>query len=202
MLACLSVCALVGGCDADQREPVALEVPRGYVDRLELELDGRRYGFGPFVGYYLKPVDPADLTRLDFVAFNERSFYTLDLPANAKLFEGQAVLVRLPDVGRELPRGEDRIQPVLFADAPAAWLATRPEPAEAFVHFHSCHDATGPVLVGYWLRHVALAAFRYDMGGRVGPEGPLWHEVTPGVDLRFAHLVEFDAGPRPRPGAQ
>ena len=174
---------------------VELRVPRGHSSRLELAIDGRLHGFGPFVGYYFRPDDPRDLGRLRFLCFNERGFYASDAAVNALLYEGEARLARLPSEDFPVPRGEDRIQPVFFTEAPAAWLATRPDPAEEFVHFHSAYDATGPALAGYWLRHVAVASFTYDMGGRVCPGGPLHHVVIPGPDRAFARLVEFDRGP-------
>ncbi len=172
-----------------------LEVPRGFAPRLEVFFEGHLYGFGPFVGYYFRPEDPADLTRLRFACFNERGFYASDAPVNALLYEGEAVLARLPGAGFELPTAGDRIEPVFFPDAPAAWLATRPEPRDQFLHFHSAYDASGPTVVGYWLRHVAARAFTYDMGGRVGPGSPLYHRVSPGPDLSFPSIVEFDRGP-------
>lgn len=185
---------VVGGCAQEKPAEMDLLVPRGYMARLEINLDGRLYGFGPFVGYYFKPDDPADLSRLRLVCFNEERFYTKDLPRNAKLFEGEAVLATLPETGRPLPSGEARIQPVFFSQAPPEWLETRPAPQDEFLHFHSLHDAQGPARHGYWLRHVAVAAFTYDMGGRVGPDSPLHHEVRPGVDRDFAKIVEFDRG--------
>jgi len=177
------------------RESVPLEVPHGYLATLELAAEGRRYGFGPFVGYYFRPEDPADLTRLRFLCFNERGFYSSDAPVNALLYEGEARLAALPAGEGALPAGPARIQPVFFPDAPAGWLATRPEPPDEFVHFHSAYDATGPARVGYWLRHAAVRPFTYDMGGRVGPGGPLYHAVSPGPDLAFPRIVEFDRGP-------
>ena len=51
------------------------------------------------------------------------------------------------------------------------------------------------VLTGYWLRHVAVSEFTYDMGGRVGKESPLYHRVRKGPDRDFAGIVEFDRGP-------
>ncbi|MDK2848402.1 MAG: hypothetical protein PWP34_1755 [Desulfuromonadales bacterium] len=186
---------LLPGCGRAEKPAAGPEVPRGYVATLEVEIDGQVYGFGPFVGYYFRPLDPADLSRVAFICFNERRFYTLDLPENSRLFEGEAVLVRLPDAGFSLPDSGGRIRPVSFPRAPAAWLATRPAPQDEFVHFHSLYNAAGPSLRGYWLRHRALAAFTYDMGGRVGPKGPLYHRAVPGVDRDFAHLVEFDRGP-------
>ncbi|MCF8024948.1 MAG: hypothetical protein K9J79_09320 [Desulfobacteraceae bacterium] len=185
----------VTGCGRSGDKSISLDVPRGYVAALELNLDGRRVGFGPFVGYYFKPESPDDLTRLKFVCFNERSFYTRDMPENAKLFEGEAVLTRLADVGRDLP-DRDRINPVFFPDSPEEWLKTRPSPQDEFIHFHSCYDAQGPVLVGFWVRHVGTAAFTYDMGGRVDPGSPLYHRVEPGVDKDFARIMEFDRGLR------
>jgi len=59
----------------------------------------------------------------------------------------------------------------------------------------SCYDATGPVRAGCWFRHEARASFTYDMGGRVGPGSPLYHEVTPEPDREFARIIEFDRGP-------
>lgn len=42
---------------------------------------------------------------------------------------------------------------------------------------------------------MAVDEFTYDMGGRVGPDSPLYHEVTPGTDRDFAKIMEFDYGP-------
>jgi hypothetical protein len=111
-----------------------------------------------------------------------------------KLYEGEAIFVTLPETGNALPRKE-RINPIFFRTAPDAWLNTRPEPADDFVHFHSCYDAGGPVRAGYWMRHVALEGFQYDMGGRVDSASPLFHRVQPGPDRDFARIVEFDRGP-------
>ena len=191
----LAALLLLTACREGAPPTGELVIPRGYVATLEVEVDGQRYGFGPFVGYYFRPLDPADLSHVAFICFNERRFYTLDLPENSRLFEGEGVLVRLPDTGYPLPAVGGRIRPVLFDQAPAAWLATRPAPQDEYVHFHSLYNAAGPVLRGYWLRHRATASFLYDMGGRVGPGGPLYHQVVPGVDRAFAHLVEFDRGP-------
>jgi hypothetical protein len=178
-------------------QTAALEIPRGYVSRLEVVHEGRRYRFGPFVGYYFRPQNPDDLEDLHFVVFNQDRFYTLDLPADARLFEGRAVFATLPDVGRTLPgaEAEQRIHPVFSGQIPQQWLKTRPSPAEEYLHFHSCYDARGAVRYGYWLRHVATAGFTYDMGGRVGTDSPLYHEVKAGVDRDFARIVEFDRGP-------
>jgi hypothetical protein len=184
----------VAGCGQTGDTPSAPDVPRGYLPVIEIEIGDRLVGFGPFVGYYFKPQSPDDLRRLHFVCFNEKSFYTRDLPANEKIFEGDAVLTRLADVGFEIP-ADDRINPVIFSAAPAQWLQNRPEPKDEFVHFHSCYDATGPVLAGYWLRHRGTAEFTYDMGRRVGPDSPLYHRVISGTDKGFARIMEFDRGP-------
>jgi len=187
----------VAGCDTGPGE-VVLKVPRGYQKRLEFVHDGVLLGFGPFVGYYFLADDPKDPVRVKLVCFNEQGFYSSDAPVNALLYEGEAVRTRLPDSG-EIPPGPERIRPVFFPRAPAGWLATRPEPRDQFVHFHSCYTRKGPVRVGFWIRHRAVRAFTYDMGGRVGPGSPLYHRVTPGPDPGFAHIVEFDAGPRRAP---
>lgn len=194
MVAVAAALGLGFGCARGPGE-VPLEVPRGFAPRLEIPFEGHLYGFGPFVGYYFRPENPADLARLRFVCFNERGFYASDAPVNALLYQGEAVLVRLPDAGLPLPSDGDRIEPVFFSEAPPAWLATRPEPQDAFLHFHSAYDASGPARVGYWFRHVAVRAFTYDMGGRVGPGSPLYHRVSPGLDLNFPAIVEFDRGP-------
>jgi len=191
------VCLAMPGCDSGNQAgsgPPVLNVPRGYVSVLEIEKDDRILGFGPFVGYYFKPQSAYDLTRIHFVCFNERSFYSTDVPANSKLFEGTAILAELTDMDRPLPDNQ-RINPIFFSEAPAQWLETRPHPKDEFVHFHSCYDTQGPVLNGYWFRHVATATFTYDMGNRVGPDSPLFHKVAPGIDKAFARIIEFDRGP-------
>ena len=176
--------------------PLALEgqAPRGYYTQLDLALDGKLLTFGPFVGYYFKPVDPADLTRINFLCFNQGQFYTRDLPAGALLFEGTAILATLPDV-RPLPDPNQRINPVFFAQAPPQWLAARPSPQKDFRHFHSAYSAAGATLTGYWLRHQPVTAFTYDMGGRLRPDSPLYHQAEPGKTGRFPRIIEFDFGP-------
>lgn len=203
-LACAAL-AVLAGCDSINsedstdskdrgRSEVEFSAPRGYTDTLEIVRDGRVLGFGPFVGYYFSPPDPEDLARLRLVCFNERGFYSSDAPVNAKLFEGEAVLVTLPDAGFSLPK-EDRINPVFFDQAPSRWLDSRPRPRDEFVHFHSCYNNGGPVRTGYWIRHRAVRGFTYDMGGRVGLDSPLYHRVHKGPDTGFARIVEFDSGP-------
>ncbi len=189
-----AVCAL-GACGPDQRPALELQVPRGYVNTLRIETSGGILSFGPFVGYYFAPQSPSDLTRLRLVCFNERSFYTRDLAENARLFEGEARFAVLPEADFEVAAA-DRINPVYFSQAPPAWPASRPEPQDEFVHFHSCYNHAGFVTAGYWIRHVGVAEFTYDMGGRVSSSSPLFHRVEPGPDKKFARIIEFDRGPR------
>jgi hypothetical protein len=186
---------LVQGCEQKDNIALPLNVPRGYAKVLEIEINDRLIRFGPFVGYYFKPQTADDLSRLKFICFNELNFYTKDVPENTKLFKGDAVLTRLPEVNFEIPAA-DRINPIYFSDAPPQWLKSRPDPKDEFVHFHSCYDSQGAVLTGYWIRHEAAEAFTYDMGGRVGPSSPLYHKVMPGVDMAFARIIEFDQGPK------
>lgn len=171
------------------------DVPRGYLARLQIEVDDRILSFGPFVGYYFKPASAENLREVDFVCFNEGSFYTRDLPADTRLFEGTGRLRRLPPVEDVADAGERRIVPVFFDQAPHAWLETRPSPRNEYLHFHSAYDGRGAVRYGYWLRHVGLERFTYDMGGRVGKDSPLYHTVEKGPDRRFARIIEFDHGP-------
>ncbi len=193
-VACLLFTAL-GACASDPGE-VPLAVPRGYATRLQVTHQGHLHGFGPFVGYYFRPLDPKDLTRLEFLCFNEGGFYSSDAPRNALLYRGEARLVRLPAAEVTLGgQAGDRIRPLFARDLPESWLAAQPPPSAEYRHFHSCYDARGAAPVGYWLRHVAARPFTYDMGGRVAPGSPLHHGVTPGPDLAFAHSVEFDRGP-------
>ncbi|MGK2904809.1 MAG: hypothetical protein ACSLFH_00455 [Desulfuromonadales bacterium] len=191
--------ALLSGCQSDHgaegAPPDGVVIPHGYMARLEQVHDGRMIGFGPFVGYYFRPEDPRDLSRLQFVCFNERRFYSSDMPDGAKLYEGTAVRTTLPQADIAIPATE-RINPVFFPETPEAWRNTRPEPQDVFVHFHSGYNGAGPVLTGYWLNHVAVADFTYDMGGRVEKESPLYHRVRKGSDRDFARIVEFDRGPR------
>jgi hypothetical protein len=191
-----SLCLLlVSGCTDAEVEKAEPAVPRGYTDTLAIETEDGLIGFGPFVGYYFRPPNPQDLSLLHFVCYNEGQFYTLDLPDGSHIFEGEARFVELRGRGFDLP-SRDRVKPVFFDQAPAEWLLTRPEPKEEFVHFHSCYNSAGPVYAGYWIRHLGKARFTYDMGGRVGPGSPLYHEVTPGPDKKFARIMEFDRGLR------
>lgn len=184
-------------CLALPTAAAAVETPRGYYSRLEIIHQGQRLSFGPFVGYYFRPKNGDDLVRLEFRCYNERQFYTDQLPADALLFKGEAVLTSLPRV-RELPRSNARIEPVFFAQAPPEWLQSRPAPQEQFVHFHSAYDPTGPSYTGYWLRHQPVSSFTYNMGGRVDKSSPLYHRAGLDVPQRFPHIVEFDAGPKER----
>jgi len=138
--------------------------------------------------------------NLRFVFFNKRQFYTRDLPANAKLYEGSAERVTLPEVtGFDILKAPPRIRPVFFEDAPPAWKATRPAPQMQYRHYHSCYNATGALRVGYWLRHVGTATFVADMGGRVTAPSPLYHRVSPGPVNNFPAVIEFDNGPADLP---
>jgi hypothetical protein len=195
IFALLAFCLLSSGCRKDDEKSRILNVPKGYMSVIEIEMKDRLMSFGPFVGYYFKPETPDNFNRVQFVCFNERSFYTKDVPENSKLFEGDAVLTRLADVSFEVPK-TDRINPIFFKDAPQKWLESRPGPKNEYVHFHSCYDSQGPVLTGYWIRHKGTAEFIYDMGGRVGHKSPLYHQVTPGVDKDFPRIMEFDRGPK------
>lgn len=188
--------AVMSGCQSDQSSdgsPGGVVVPHGYMARLEQVQEGRMIGFGPFVGYYFRPEDPKDLSRLQFVCFNENRFYSSDIPAGAKLYEGTALLTTLPLADIAIPDRE-RINPVFFPEAPESWRNTRPEPQDVFVHFHSGYNGTGPVRTGYWLSHLAVADFTYDMGGRVGKESLMYHRVRKGPDRGFARIIEFDRG--------
>jgi hypothetical protein len=170
-------------------------VPHGYSARLLISDGGQLYRFGPFVGYYFRPIERGDFSEVEFVCFNEDGFYTDDLPAGAKLFTGRGVMRRLEPVEGAMPDEGGRIRPVFFDAAPEPWLADRPEPQDEFVHFHSTYNASGATWLGYWLRHRAVAEFTYDMGGRLSPDSPLYHHVTPGVDRDVARVIEFDFGP-------
>jgi hypothetical protein len=171
----------------------AVATPRGYYPQLELLYQGQQLSFGPFVGYYFRPENGDDLTRLRFRCYNERQFYTDQLPADTLLFEGEAILSSLPRVQAQA-RSDARIEPVFFAEAPPEWLETRPAPQDQFVHFHSAYSASGPSYTGYWLRHQPVRSFIYNMGGRVGADSPLYHQATPGEPQHFPHIIEFDAG--------
>ncbi len=185
---------LVAVSGVAQSQASESKVPRGYYSRLELSHQGQRLSFGPFVGYYFKPQTGADMTRLDFLCLNERSFYTDQLPEDAVLFHGESVLATLPGLGA-IPQGKQRITPVFFDEAPAAWREQRPKPQEQYVHFHSAYDSNGPVRTGYWLRHDAVTEFTYNMGGRLSQDSPLYHQARPGEGERFPRIIEFDAGP-------
>jgi hypothetical protein len=171
-----------------------LTPPRGYYAQLEVSHRGHRLSFGPFVGYYFKPQQGDDLTRLTFLCYNEGQFYTDQLPDGALLYRGEAVLSTLARV-RPLPRGKQRITPLFFADAPPAWLQQRPAPQEEYLHFHSAHDQSGAVNTGYWLRHEPATAFNYNMGGRLSQDSPLRHNAQPGEAQNFPRTIEFDKGP-------
>ena len=191
------ICLLLAACQTEKPETgnQKAALPTGYVQRLEIEVDDRVLSFGPFVGYYFKPIAINDFSSLHFLCFNERAFYTRDLPTKALLFKGEAKWQRLADVGRPVPARKGRIVPLYFDQAPEVWVRSRPSPQEAFLHFHSAYDGRGAVRYGYWLRHEAQAAFTYDMGGRVGPQSALFHRVQPGPDHNFARIIEFDHGP-------
>lgn len=190
---------VIAGCGkgeppADSPSP-SVPVPHGFTATLQILRDGHLYRFGPFVGYYFRPVELGNFNRVEFVCFNESGFYTSEMPIGAKLFTGQGVLAELKPIEGAVPQGDQRIQPVFFDDAPPTWLANRPEPQQEFLHFHSLHDAAGPALLGYWMNHRAVNNFTYDMGGRVDQTSPLWHRAQRGIDQDFPRIIEFDRGP-------
>lgn len=193
LLICLPFFLLVN-CNASDQQEESLEVPRGYYSQLELVHDGQQLGFGPFVGYYFKPVLFDDMKRLHFICYNERQFYSDEVPANVRLFEGEAVMATLPDI-IPIPAAQQRINPVFFKQVPEGWLETRPEPKDKFVHFHSAYNQRGAVFTGYWLQHHATQAFTYNMGGRIDKSSPLYHQAKPGEERNFPAIVEFDYGP-------
>jgi hypothetical protein len=191
----LVVVAVLAGCaEPEAAPPPSPEVPRGFSQTLQVQRDGQLYRFGPFVGYYFRPVDRESLSRLQFICFNEDKFYSSDMPAGARLFVGEAVLRQIEPLEEAIPKEGGRIRPVFFNEAPSVWLGNRPEPQNEFVHFHSTYNAAGRAFLGYWLRHRAVAAFTYDMGGRVDESSPLWHRVREGPDLKFPRIIEFDFG--------
>ena len=108
--------AVMSGCRSDQERiggdgssGGGITIPHGYMARLEQVHEGRLIGFGPFVGYYFRPEDPRDLGRLSFVCFNEKRFYSSDMPDGAKLYEGTALLVTLPSADIVIPGpGQDQ----------------------------------------------------------------------------------------------
>lgn len=190
-----ALCLLASiGCAGEAEQPPP-DPPHGALQKLTIIRDGTKLGFGPFKGYWFVPANPRDLKRLLFSCYNVDGFYSSDAPENALLFTGEAVLTELPPDPAAVPDSGGRIRPVFFPEAPAGWPATRPAPQQRFRHFHSAYDATGAVFTGYWLSHNATRSFTYDMGGRVGPDSPLYHEVAPGPDLSFSRIVEFDFGP-------
>ncbi len=193
LLFCLLSFLLVS-CSTSDRQEAHPEVPRGYYSQLEFVHNGQQLGFGPFVGYYFKPVIFDDMERLHFICYNERQFYSDEIPANERLFEGEAVMTTLSD-NTPMPDAQQRINPVFLKQTPAGWLETRPEPKEKFVHFHSAYNQSGAVYTGYWLQHSATQEFTYNMGGRVDKSSPLYHQAKPGEESNFPGIVEFDYGP-------
>ncbi len=179
---------------SSQAPAADLAPPRGYYAQLEFIHQGQGLSFGPFVGYYFKPQQGDDVTRLTFVCYNEGQFYTDQLPEDAMLYRGEAVLSTLEKV-RPLPRSDQRITPLFFDDAPPAWLQQRPSPQEEYLHFHSAYDRSGAVYSGYWLRHEPVTAFSYNMGGRLSKDSPLRHQAKPGHAQNFPRIIEFDKGP-------
>lgn len=190
----VGMCLVLTACQDQPSSGAPPQVPRGYYAQLEVVHAGKQLSFGPFVGYYFKPVQYNDLTQLQFICFNERGFYTDQLPAGTLLFTGKAILATLPD-NHPKPEPRQRINPVFFADAPQEWLATRPEPKDEYVHFHSAYDSKGATLTGYWLRHHPERDFTYNMGGRVAADSPLFHHASPNQQQNFPRIVEFDFGP-------
>ena len=190
----VGMCLVLTACQDQPSSETPPQVPRGYYAQLELVHAGKQLSFGPFVGYYFKPIQYNDLTKLEFICFNERGFYTDDLSNGELLFTGKAVLTTLPD-DHPKPEPTQRINPVFFAEAPQEWLVTRPEPKEQYVHFHSAYDKLGATFTGYWFRHQPESSFTYNMGGRVSADSPLFHQASPDQPQNFPHIVEFDFGP-------
>jgi hypothetical protein len=190
----ISACLLLVLSVPNQIPASDLTPPRGYYAQLEFIHQGQSLSFGPFIGYYFKPLQGDDVTRLTFVCYNEGQFYTDQLPDDALLYRGEAVLSTLENV-RRLPHSDQRITPLFFSEAPPAWLQQRPAPQEEYLHFHSAYDRSGAVSSGYWLRHEPVTAFSYNMGGRLSEDSPLRHQAKPGDARNFPRIIEFDKGP-------
>ncbi|MFN2256849.1 MAG: hypothetical protein ABR516_00010 [Desulfuromonadaceae bacterium] len=169
------------------------DVLRGYYTQLEIAHQGRTLKFGPFVGYYFKPVSGADTSQLKFRCYNTDQFYTDELPPEALLFKGEAHLTTLPEV-HLIPNSGQRITPVFAAETPSAWQETRPQPQDEFRHFHSTYDYSGATYTGYWLRHKSVTDFVYNMGGRLSDDSPLYHQVSTQNPAAFPAIIEFDRG--------
>jgi len=88
---------------------LSINTPFRAFDLYWVGVDGRRIGFGPFVGYYFRPEDPRNLSRLQFVCFNENKFYSSDMPDGARLYEGTAVRTTLPEPQFEMLHYKDSI---------------------------------------------------------------------------------------------
>lgn len=169
--------------------------PSGWTSTLVQRIEGEQVVFGRIPGHYwrLTP-DPNVVCGLHY---NTGHTSASGEHPDALLYLVEGRLASLPLERNETPQPDEpwRVREELLEDAPVAWTQTAPEePGYVYwrSYYHPGRRTAEPV--GYWLRHVAFSTFTFDNGHADGNYA-FTHRVEPGIDLRFAPKINFDAGP-------
>lgn len=166
--------------------------PEGWSRILTVPYEGETLRFGGIHGHYWRWLD-RDEGRICGLHYNTDKIHATGVDDGRLLYAVEGYLVRLPIPEEQVPQPEQEaaVLQLLTGDVPLTWLG---EPrAAGYVYWHGTYtEQNRASAVGFWLKHTALIAFTFDMGGE--PGYPFTHDVKPGVDLQYAPKLNFDRG--------
>lgn len=166
--------------------------PPGWSRTIAVQRAGGELAFGPIDGHYWRRTGSDTVCGLHY---NAGRGTASQAPDGRLLYFVEGRLAHLPIPVDQVPQpvGDQRVVQQLTGDVPRTWLGAPMPPG--FVYWHGTYDvkARRATATGFWLRHIAVRSFTFDMGGDRGY--PFTHRVTPGVDMHFAPKLNFDVGP-------
>lgn len=166
--------------------------PEGWNRTLAFSYEGDELRFGGIHGHYWRWLDQEE-GRICGLHYNTDKVHASGVDDGRLLYAVEGRLVRLPIPEDQVPQPaeEGAVLQVLTGDVPLIWLG-EPQPP-GYVYWHSAYtEQNRASAVGFWLKHTALIAFTFDMGGE--PGYPFTRDVKPGVDLAYAPKLNFDRG--------
>jgi len=166
--------------------------PEGWSRILTFTYEGETLRFGGIHGHYWRWLDE-DEGRICGLHYNTDKIHASGVDDGRLLYAVEGRLVRLPIPDDQVPQPveEEAVLQLLTGDVPLTWLG-EPRPP-GYVYWHGAYtEQNRASAVGFWLKHTALIAFTFDMGGE--PGYPFTHDVKPGVDLLYAPKLNFDRG--------
>jgi len=166
--------------------------PEGWQRIVAFTYEGELLRFGGIHGHYWRWLDPEE-GRICGLHYNTDKVHASGVADGRLLYAVEGYLVRLPIPEGQVPQPEQEgvVLQLLTGDVPLAWLG-EPRPP-GYVYWHGAYtEENRASSVGFWLKHTALIAFTFDMGGE--PGYPFVHEVKPGVDLAYPPKLNFDRG--------